>query len=540
MTMSTLLQQRITAVLLTLFVLGLAASAPIPEPPSVDARTRELTLALRPLALQMALFEQFQDTGLFPSLDVPAPETEGDATAPETEGKTAPPPSLESPTTQLANTISHLVRGPRSPGTDETRVLGAIFLVAFSADDMAREILETLRTPNERARALKDLLAANPTTREGDLRLLEETPGMPTLARLRIVRRVTEVQGRTAALQEIEGQIASAQSQGVSRMMGSMALTGISGLIGMVLLLFVSRLLARLRKTYKGLSGVDVSGGVERARIWMLPAPFQNDPLLVYTVLVGWVAFGLMLGYFTSPDAPFDLASGDLVAALLIYSASSGAFGIFLIHHLCPLVNTAQYPIQITVTSPDDPPVIAAPKGTPIEPSKTLWESLGLTLTPFNGRMGAPLRIGYLAFCLAVPITFLLGTLTQILVGDIPVITHPLITMLSDSETGIKTLLIILVATVLAPLFEELLFRGFLYRALRDRLGVGFAIGLSSMIFATVHPSGYTVLPIFGLSVMLCLLYERTGSIVPSIILHSLHNLSGILVVTATLRDVVA
>jgi len=60
------------------------------------------------------------------------------------------------------------------------------------------------------------------------------------------------------------------------------------------------------------------------------------------------------------------------------------------------------------------------------------------------------------------------------------------------------------------------------------------------MIFATVHPSGYTVLPIFGLSVMLCLLYERTGSIVPSIILHSLHNLSGILVVTATLRDVVA
>jgi len=319
-----------------------------------------------------------------------------------------------------------------------------------------------------------------------------------------------------------------------------MALTGISGLIGMVLLLFVGRLLRRLRKGYRGLSGVAPSDGPESNRVWLLPAPFQNQPLLVYTVLVGWIAFGLVIGYFISPDAPLDLSGGNIVVALLLYTTASGAFGVWLIHHLCPLIATAQYPIQIQMHDPEEQPVIAAPKGDPIEPSRSLWDALGLTLAPFNGRLGAPLRIGYVTFCLAVPITFLLGTLTQMIVGDMPVITHPLITMLSDSDSGVMTLLVVFVAVVLAPLFEELIFRGFLYRALRDRLGVGFAIGLSSMIFATVHPSGYTVLPIFGLSVLLCILYERTGSLVPSIILHSLHNLSGILVVTATLRDVVA
>jgi len=167
-------------------------------------------------------------------------------------------------------------------------------------------------------------------------------------------------------------------------------------------------------------------------------------------------------------------------------------------------------------------------------------DSLGLTLKPFGGRLGAPILIGYLAYCAAVPITFILGSITQAITGDTPVVTHPLIWLLAEAHEGTSTALIVISAAIIAPFFEELLFRGFLYRALRDRLGVGAALILSSLLFAMVHPSGYTLLPLFGLSCILALLYERTGSLVPSIALHSLHNLSGILVVIATLRDVAA
>jgi membrane protease YdiL (CAAX protease family) len=79
---------------------------------------------------------------------------------------------------------------------------------------------------------------------------------------------------------------------------------------------------------------------------------------------------------------------------------------------------------------------------------------------------------------------------------------------------------------VVAPFVEEVFFRGFLYRALRSSLPVIPAALLGGLIFGLVHlPSGPESVPVlawFGL--VLCLLYEKTGSIYPTIFLHSLLN----------------
>jgi membrane protease YdiL (CAAX protease family) len=90
-----------------------------------------------------------------------------------------------------------------------------------------------------------------------------------------------------------------------------------------------------------------------------------------------------------------------------------------------------------------------------------------------------------------------------------------------------NALIVIVLVTVIAPLGEELFFRGFFYGALRNWRGPILAAILSGAVFGLVHagsaPIGYLVpLAFFGIG--LCLLYEWTGSLYPPIALHALNN----------------
>jgi membrane protease YdiL (CAAX protease family) len=84
----------------------------------------------------------------------------------------------------------------------------------------------------------------------------------------------------------------------------------------------------------------------------------------------------------------------------------------------------------------------------------------------------------------------------------------------------------ILVVCAVAPMAEELFFRGFLFGSLRKR-GFPIAAGVSGITFGLAHvassPIGFLV-PLAILGVLLCLVYERTGSLYPCIALHCLNN----------------
>jgi CAAX protease family protein len=81
-----------------------------------------------------------------------------------------------------------------------------------------------------------------------------------------------------------------------------------------------------------------------------------------------------------------------------------------------------------------------------------------------------------------------------------------------------------------APVAEEFFFRGFFYRALRSRYSVLVAAGLDGLLFGIIHYdfSGADALlivpPLALLAFIFCLIYERTGSIYPTIALHALNN----------------
>lgn len=88
--------------------------------------------------------------------------------------------------------------------------------------------------------------------------------------------------------------------------------------------------------------------------------------------------------------------------------------------------------------------------------------------------------------------------------------------------TAIQVLLIV----VAAPLGEEVCFRGFLFGGLRERLPRLAAALTSALIFGGLHATTgiSAVPPLIFFGFVLALLYERTGSIVPGILLHMLNN----------------
>lgn len=85
-------------------------------------------------------------------------------------------------------------------------------------------------------------------------------------------------------------------------------------------------------------------------------------------------------------------------------------------------------------------------------------------------------------------------------------------------------------AAVSAPVVEEIFFRGLLYGSLRRRLRTTPAALIAGALFGAAHLGSHSldaipVLAFFG--VIACLLYERTGSLLPGIALHSFIDASG-------------
>ena len=87
-----------------------------------------------------------------------------------------------------------------------------------------------------------------------------------------------------------------------------------------------------------------------------------------------------------------------------------------------------------------------------------------------------------------------------------------------------------LMVIMVAPVVEEIFFRGFFYRALRTRLSIWIAAALDGLLFGLIHYSGDGVEgllilpPLALLGFIFCLVYERTGSLFTVIGMHALNN----------------
>lgn len=81
----------------------------------------------------------------------------------------------------------------------------------------------------------------------------------------------------------------------------------------------------------------------------------------------------------------------------------------------------------------------------------------------------------------------------------------------------------VLLAVGLAPLVEELLFRGYFYTALRSRLPAAAALPLTAVLFGLAHGLAYA-LPVAVLGYWFGRLREHYDALLPAIFAHALHN----------------
>jgi membrane protease YdiL (CAAX protease family) len=96
---------------------------------------------------------------------------------------------------------------------------------------------------------------------------------------------------------------------------------------------------------------------------------------------------------------------------------------------------------------------------------------------------------------------------------------------------------VLLLAVVCAPLVEEIMFRGVLYRHLRDVLvpatasrtrqlvGIVLAMFAVSFLFAAIHPQGMLAVPgLMSLALIFNLFREWRGTLIPAMIAHGINN----------------
>ena len=143
--------------------------------------------------------------------------------------------------------------------------------------------------------------------------------------------------------------------------------------------------------------------------------------------------------------------------------------------------------------------------------SRTFWRDAGWGVAIMVGVM--PLLIGY---------NFVAQMVMQWMGYEPPVqdVTR-IIFGASDLATKIYFALL---AVVVAPVVEEMLFRGILLPALTRKAGVKPAIVTVSLLFAAVHGHLPSAVPLFILSAALSLGYIYRGSLVTSIAMHSFFN----------------
>ncbi|ABB49577.1 membrane associated protease-like protein [Prochlorococcus marinus str. MIT 9312] len=101
---------------------------------------------------------------------------------------------------------------------------------------------------------------------------------------------------------------------------------------------------------------------------------------------------------------------------------------------------------------------------------------------------------------------------------------NPLLEIVLNNNNYLSFILLFLTTTLLAPLFEEIIFRGILLPTLSRDFGIILGIIVSAFIFALAHLSLGEMPPLFVLGIGLGITRIASGSLLSSVIMHSLWN----------------
>ncbi len=206
--------------------------------------------------------------------------------------------------------------------------------------------------------------------------------------------------------------------------------------------------------------------------------------LLSFFVVV-IVVFGVVVSHIPILEHLFESTTGQLLAGGIVYA-------LVLLLVILPIWAMRKFPYVLKV--------------------------LGVTKKPTREILWLPV-FTWVAYMGATIIAAMVASLA------------PWIDMDQVQETGFQDLglpveyaLAFIALVILPPIAEELLFRGYLFGRLREKFGFWSSALVVSVVFGIVHMQWNVGVDVAVLSMFLCYLRERTGSIWASIVLHALKN----------------
>jgi membrane protease YdiL (CAAX protease family) len=153
-------------------------------------------------------------------------------------------------------------------------------------------------------------------------------------------------------------------------------------------------------------------------------------------------------------------------------------------------------------------------------------------------RPGAEVLAGCAAYAAALPllaagviVTLVFMAMARRLGAPQQILEHPLGPLVLRSGVWVRVQAY-LVAGIVAPVVEETMFRGVLYRHLREAAAAGGRVAsvltsglVASFVFAVIHPQGwFGVPPLMGLAFGFCLAREWRGTLLPGMVAHAIQN----------------
>ncbi len=163
-------------------------------------------------------------------------------------------------------------------------------------------------------------------------------------------------------------------------------------------------------------------------------------------------------------------------------------------------------------------------------PDKKLSESLNLAAgNDFSIRDTAK-RFAFMFFA-TLAVTAAVNMMQHIFHWDLP--EQPLVQLLLKTGTPDLIAVIFISAAILAPVSEELLFRGALFRLLRDIFGnEREAVIATALLFALIHWNLQQFLSLFLMGVLLQLACNQTKTLLTAVLMHAANNLLSVTIIT--------
>lgn len=122
-----------------------------------------------------------------------------------------------------------------------------------------------------------------------------------------------------------------------------------------------------------------------------------------------------------------------------------------------------------------------------------------------------------------------IGVNYQLIINILPILFIVIGTNILDEPFNMDiqkyTLIAILWTITIPPIWEELFFRKFLYTKLKNKFNMKRAIFISSLLFGLMHFNIIIMIFAYGVGVISCKIYDKTGEIKYSILFHAISNL---------------